>query len=209
MLLTISQIKEFTSTGVQFLSDFLLQTTSETLYIVLFLIVSIVLIYWPSREKWRVDKSKYLLKRLNKIEKPELIFGELRSKRVDPFLFEELILTSIQKFNPNVRITRNKKYTGDGGIDGTFVLNGVIVAIQAKKYVNEIATSHVLQLEKDMKKFGATYGLFVHTGRTRPATWNKTQGSDVFIVSGASMLALILRGKLPLELLKRCTTTTK
>lgn len=208
MLLTIPQINECISSGLQFLSESLQQATTETFYLILFLFFAIAIIYWPSREKWRVDKSKYLLKRLNKIQQPELIFGELRSNRVDPFLFEELILTSIQKFNPDVRIIRNKKYTGDGGIDGTFVLNGITVAIQAKKYVNQISTSHVLQLEKDMKKVGATYGLFVHTGKTRPATWSKTQGSDVFIVSGASMIALLLRGKLPLELRKRCSITT-
>jgi restriction system protein len=181
----------------------LIQTyPTQALIILLGVVVFYFILFGKSREKWRVDKSKYLLKDLKKINDPAHIFTRLR--RLDPFLYEELILTSIDKHNPHVKITRNKRYTGDGGIDGVIKLNGVKIAIQAKCYTNEIVTSDIFKLQTDMTKVGASYGLFVHTGKTRPVTWLKTKDSKVFIVSGASMIALLLRGELPLELLKCC-----
>jgi restriction system protein len=187
--------------------NLILTYPSQTLIILCAIVVFYLIVFAKSKEKWRIDKSKYVLKELNKMSDPSHIFTKLR--RLDPFLYEELILTSIDINNPNVEITRNKRYTGDGGIDGVIKINGVIVAIQAKCYTNEIVTSDVLKLQTDMAKVGATYALFVHTGRTRPATWTKTKDSNVFIVSGASMIALLVRGKLPLELLKCCNMQLK
>lgn len=159
-------------------------------------------IFVKPKERWRVEKSKKVQKKIAQINNPAQAFSFLR--KIDHFLFEELILTAIDKFNPNVEVVRNKRYTGDGGIDGVIKLNGITVAIQAKKYTNEINTSDVAKLETDMNKVGASIGLFVHTGKTRPATWKNSEGKNVIIISGARMLALVQRGKLPLELFERC-----
>ncbi|WHF57777.1 restriction endonuclease (plasmid) [Shewanella xiamenensis] len=178
----------------QYISNF----KSEAEFYQLLIVFSVFLffVFYQTNEKWRIDKSKKKLIELNKLsisnsDEAKLLFNKLR--RLDPFLFEELILTAIDRFNPNVKIIRNKRYTGDGGVDGLIVINNVKIAIQAKRYRNFINTSDVSKLEEKLSSVGASYGLFVHTGKTRPATWQRNEGSNVIIVSGARMLALVVK----------------
>lgn len=108
-------------------------------------------------------------------------------RKVDPFVFEEMILTSIKRNNH--QITRNKRYTGDGGIDGRAVINGVETIIQAKRYSSYIAAKDVEVFSSKCETLGSK-GLFVHTGRTG----KKARGlrhSNVDIVSGNRMLDLL------------------
>ena len=56
-------------------------------------------------------------------------------------IFEEMILTALKKRGH--KIIRNKKYTGDGGLDGQITMNGVEYLIQAKRYKNHINAAHV------------------------------------------------------------------
>lgn len=206
----------FTNHGREYLSEllgenfptyFISYIREEKEFFIIVLIAAIFLFYTPY-EKWRVDKSKKKLIELSKhsisdSDDAKLLFSKLR--RLDPFLFEELILTAIDKFNPNVKVIRNKRYTGDGGVDGIIEINNVRIAIQAKRYVNFINTTDVTNFNQVLPSVGASYGLFVHTGKTRSATWQKNSGSNVIIVSGARMLALVIKGKLPAELLNQCS----
>ncbi|MEJ2670168.1 MAG: restriction endonuclease, partial [Gammaproteobacteria bacterium] len=61
-------------------------------------------------------------------------FGFMR--RIDPFLFEEVILTALKRAGH--RIQRNARYTGDGGIDGQCWIRGEHYLIQVKRYSSHI-----------------------------------------------------------------------
>jgi restriction system protein len=163
-------------------------------------LIYLFLIWYHHRPtRWRVDRSKYALKKIAVMETPQQVFGYLR--KIDPFVFEEMILTAIDKHNTFVKIQRNQRYTGDGGIDGRFYINGKLVIIQAKRYSGFIKTADIEDLKNKVFNHGAAGGIFVHTGKTRVEALKKYSGEKVHIISGQAMVTLLKKGKLPLRLL--------
>ena len=133
----------------------------------------------------KIRLAERALKTLRKIESPAQQFGYLRS--VDPFVFEEMILTALSKLG--ARITRNKRYTGDGGIDGRFKYQGKRYLVQAKRYKNHISAQQVEEFS-DICRRKNKYGLFVHTGRTGKQSW-RNKDSNIVMLSGQKMLDLL------------------
>ncbi|MBA52874.1 MAG: restriction endonuclease [Pseudomonadales bacterium] len=78
----------------------------------------------------RIKTARRVLKKLQAIETPSAQFAYLR--KIDPFVFEELILEAFH--GGGLKIERNRRYTGDGGIDGKVKIHGRYVLIQAKRY---------------------------------------------------------------------------
>ncbi|MFV7771638.1 restriction endonuclease [Shewanella marisflavi] len=155
-----------------------------------------LVLLWPKKDsRWRVESSKRLFHKLQKLNGAAVI-SYLR--KVDCFVFEELLLTSIARFNPAIKVVRNSRYTGDGGCDGAFELEGKKFIIQAKRYEGFVNTADVLKLSKDVAKFDAVHGLFVHAGKTRKTTFYKCP-PNVTIVSGEQLVAWVKRGKLPMS----------
>ncbi|EPG3837388.1 restriction endonuclease [Klebsiella pneumoniae] len=62
-------------------------------------------------------------------------------RKIDPFVFEELLLEGFEAHG--FRTIRNKRYTGDGGIDGQVIIGKYRYLIQAKRYRGHIALQHV------------------------------------------------------------------
>lgn len=152
-----------------------------------------VLIAWftnkPLKHAWRIRQADRTICRLKKIGKnlgAPAQFGFLR-KSVDPFVFEEAILTALAK--RKLRIIRNRRYTGDGGIDGRCYYRGRLVLIQAKKYSNHINPQDVQKHVAICRRHKAL-GLFVHTGKTGPAS-RQSACPDLDIISGTRMLSLL------------------
>lgn len=116
-------------------------------------------------------------------------------KKIDPLVFEELILTSIDIGNPDFKVVRNTHYTGDGGADGMFNLPcGQLVYIQAKRYLNHINAAHVNDFTRLMVGGGAM-GLFVHTGRTGAlAKKYAADNPQMRMISGSKLVELIKYG---------------
>nr|WP_225226253.1 restriction endonuclease [Komarekiella delphini-convector] len=84
-------------------------------------------------------------------------------RKIDPFVFEELLLTCFERQGYNIR--RNKRYTGDGGVDGCIWLHGSLYLVQAKRYKDAINPVHVEEFAQVIARRGAAGGYFVHTGR--------------------------------------------
>tara|TARA_R110002072_G_scaffold301723_1_gene482157 strand:- start:13422 stop:14021 length:600 start_codon:yes stop_codon:yes gene_type:complete len=144
----------------------------------------------PVRHAWRIRKADWVLKRIKELSSesgPAAQFGFLRSKAVDPFTFEEAILSALK--NRKIKIKRNHRYTGDGGIDGTAWWNGKLILIQAKLYSGHITPKHVKEFDILCKKRRA-HGLFVHSGKTGPGSW-KHINQTLDIVSGGRLLKLL------------------
>jgi restriction system protein len=124
------------------------------------------------------------------------VFGYLR--KVDPNVFEEMVLTALQDGGRLVR--RNLRYTGDGGSDGSFYEPGVgWLQVQSKRYGSHISAEHVRDFSGLIKSSGCVGGVFVHTGKTGAGAWLPASGevSRVVMVSGNGLLGLLLRGELP------------
>jgi len=133
----------------------------------------------------KIRSARKKLTTFRSITDPGKQFSYIR--KVDPFVFEEMILTALK--DSGLKIKRNKRYTGDGGIDGKVVINGAMTLIQAKRYKGHIAAQHVTEFEGICRRRGCK-GLFVHTGRTgKQARANR---NDVDIISGQRMLNLLL-----------------
>lgn len=141
------------------------------------------------RKRWRIPASSRMLERVASINGFPAKLGYLRN--IDPFLFEEMILTAIKQ--AGYRIQRNSRYTGDGGIDGTFWIGKQRHLIQAKRYSGYIRKSDLDSFDR-LCRAKKCPGLFVHTGKTgKGARASSTE--RVEIVSGQRLLDL-LEGRL-------------
>lgn len=125
------------------------------------------------------------LKQLKRIDTPEQKISFLRG--VDPFVFEEMILTALKKSGH--KIIRNKKYTGDGGIDGQVYINGHHYLIQAKRYKAHINAAHVQEFAQICRRRKAR-GLFVHTGRTGKNAAANAKATRMIVISGDRLLKM-------------------
>ncbi len=121
---------------------------------------------------------------------PALIYAWLRA--MDALAFEEPLLESFERREH--RVVHNRRYTGDGGIDGQVVIDGRIWLIQAKRYAGAIRPEHVQAFASLCAARGAP-GLFIHTGRTGGSSSDVVaRYAAVEIVSGRQLLALITGG---------------
>jgi restriction system protein len=138
-------------------------------YIVIFsfyIMISVFFIYRIYRyykPRWRVRKAKEVLLKIRQFNTEKSHLSVLNYlKKIDPFVFEELLLTCFKE--SGCKIKRNRRYTGDGGIDGKVWINGKQHLIQAKRYSGHIKKSHVEEFITLCKKKRKS-GLFIHTGR--------------------------------------------
>jgi restriction system protein len=136
-----------------------------------------------------------LIRSMVPLENPGRVFAYLR--KVDPYRFEELILSELER--RQIRIIRSRRYSGDGGIDGQFFHDGELWLIQAKRYSKYIKPDHVWAFEAISQRSRAR-GLFVHTGKTpqRLRSMDRQCGL-VRIISGQELLKLFAGHAVSLE----------
>lgn len=145
----------------------------------------------PSRRA-RLHRSKQqharrVLDTIRSIERMPQSLAYLR--KIDPLTFEELLLEAFERRGHKVH--RNMRYTGDGGIDGAVIIDGVQHLIQAKRYQGAINPQHVRDFCHILDRRGYA-GFFCHTGRTGPSA--KALGRThprLTILSGQRLLDLL------------------
>jgi restriction system protein len=119
------------------------------------------------RHQRRITSSEAVLIRVNKIiaehhQPLPFVLGYLR--KIDPLVFEELLLSSFQR--QGYKIKRNQRYTGDGGIDGHVWVHGQMYLVQAKRYKDAIKAEHLEEFAQVIVRHKASGGFFIHTGTT-------------------------------------------
>ncbi len=139
----------------------------------------------PHSHRRRIRAADRALAKLAKIPSPAARFAWLR--KMDPFTFEEMILTALKR--EGAKITRNRRYTGDGGSDGQAEINGQRYFIQAKRYRGHINVADVNEFAALCAQSGVK-GLFVHTGKTGKGTVLAMASGIVRIVSGDGLIKL-------------------
>src|SRR3546814_265259 len=129
-------------------------------------------------------QSKRALKRMQSMT-PGAMINYLR--KMNPHAVEEIILDEAEAAGHRIRC--NHAYTGDGGIDGEIMVDGVWHLVQTKRYRKTISPQHVADFTALCARRGQP-GLFVHCGRTgQKSRFNAS--AQVRFISGTSITALI------------------
>lgn len=141
---------------------------------------------------FKIRRARRLRRRLIREDlSPASAIAYLR--KVDPYVFEELVLLSFRE--AGYRITRNRRYSGDGGIDGRIAKGGQRWFVQCKRYKGYISSRQVAEFAAVCQE-GRRRGVFVHTGRTGGASREMfAYDDDIEVVSGARLCRLILQGE--------------
>lgn len=162
-----------------------------TATLITFVVAAILmLIFKRSKRKHRYNRrtGTRVLKKISSFSYDGQRINYLR--KIDPFVFEELLLDAFKQNGYSIQ--RNKRYTGDGGIDGiVYNKQGHKFLIQAKRYKNTISSKHVADFSHLIKQRNAYGGFFVHTGRTPKTLFGRYP--NVRIISGSSLINLIMK----------------
>ncbi len=107
--------------------------------------------------------------------------------KVDPFVFEEMIMAAFA--NRDIRTRKERRYTGDGGVDGRIFLNGKLVLCQMKRWRSHINLKDIKNFEALCHKHNSK-GLFIHSGRTGEGC-KEYRSDSLDIISGIRLLDLL------------------
>lgn len=140
------------------------------------------------RHKHNQTKATKVLKKINTFKFDGQKINYL--KKIDPFVFEELLLDAFE--NKGYRVERNKKYSGDGGVDGIiYNSEGEKIAIQAKRYGGYINGKHIERFSRDIKLKRASSGLFIYTGKTSSQVRDLFKGTSITLIGGSDLIKLL------------------
>lgn len=144
----------------------------------------------PFHHRWRRRQAKTMCASFrgpDVMQSPGRVYARLRA--MDPLAFEELLLESFAARGHKVR--RNRRYTGDGGIDGQVIIGGRVWLIQAKRYASAIRPEHVAAFA-NVCRSRRSPGIFIHTGRTGALSRAAFDGSgQIELISGEKLIALL------------------
>ncbi|MBQ8189306.1 MAG: restriction endonuclease [Lachnospiraceae bacterium] len=150
-------------------------------------------LFREKRHQWYIRRAKQIYHKINYGNNgysPAQLLMYLR--HINPYVFEELLLYAFQC--KGYKIIRNKRYSGDGGIDGQVVIDGYRIPIQAKRYASYIKRGHIAAFAHIIEQKRKPYGLFIHTGRTGK-TSGTTSYPTVRIISGRRLLDLLYKDR--------------
>ena len=140
----------------------------------------------PAPHARQIAKAHRVLRRLGGLDGPgraARVIAYLR--KVDPYVFEELLLNAFAR--RGVAVRRNRRYSGDGGIDGYLQLDGGI-CVQAKRYRGHIRAADVAAF-KALVAARRCRGVFIHTGRTGRGA--RAAAGSLEILSGQRLVDLV------------------
>lgn len=137
-------------------------------------------------------RAERIYRKFNKENTPPgRMFAYMR--KINPYVFEELVLLAFEK--KGYRIKRNRRYSGDGGIDGKVFIDGHTVLIQCKRYFAHIDAEHVRSFASLCERERCT-GVFVHTGRTGRKSWEIARRyGDITFISGNTLVDLMMKDR--------------
>ncbi|MCI0363736.1 MAG: restriction endonuclease [Phycisphaerales bacterium] len=111
-------------------------------------------------------------------------------KRLDPFLFEDLVLLTYEQLGWSVQ---SGKRTGDGGIDGIVMRNGTTLIVQCKRFVRgDVGAPLLRDLLGTVTKHKATGGVLITTsGFSKEARAWCQDLPHIELVDGHRLLVMI------------------
>lgn len=170
----------------------------QILIFMIFLSIIVGIKLFKEKNIYRIKKGHQILKKIRTFTEPNKetkIINYLR--QIDPFTFEEMLLSLFK--NSGCKITRNKRYTGDGGIDGRFKYDREHYFIQAKRYSNYIKVTDV-QSFADVCKKNKVKGLFIHTGKSgKTVNTILSNNSHIVIIHPEELVDFIVTGTIKIS----------
>lgn len=168
-------------------------------------VIALIVMDAAGKQCWRWRPNKRYRRHQKNIGNADNVLNRLRSwkagseaeiivyvRKIGPFVFEEMILNCFRDIG--AKIVRNKKYSGDGGIDGQFFYKGIQWLIQVKRYKSAINPEHVREFAQLCRSFDAkgkqVKGVFIHTGRTGKKSYRNLD-PNIKIISGYRLIKLI------------------
>lgn len=148
---------------------------------------------------YHIKQARIIVKKLKMISKEPGSGGKVMNylRKVNPYVFEELILNVIE--DSNILVTRNTRYSGDGGVDGIFKVKKGRVLIQCKRYSHYISHEDVTRLATSVKEDKYYMGIFVHTGKTGQGAREAMKvDQNILFISSSTLIDLVL-GKINIE----------
>ena len=166
--------------------------TRTQLIALVFLIITciayVLSLFGPNRHQRRRKKAQQVANKLKAFQEPGQILTYLR--KIDPFVFEEILLNAFEACG--YKVIRNKRYTGDGGIDGQIIYEGSRIPVQAKRYTHHINKAHMVAFSEVTQQRKAPFGLFIHTGQTGKGSYEAaTTSTPILIISGDRLIRLV------------------
>ncbi len=163
--------------------------------LVILLVVIAAFVFWKGGHSWvsrrhkaRRDQARRFAQLLGSGSLlPAQAFAYLR--KINPFTFEELVLDGFER--AGYLAVRNRRYSGDGGVDGRVIAGGKEYLVQCKRYRGYVSRQDVEDFSRVCTRL-CRDGFFVHTGKTGNGSTETAQlFGNVTIVSGDSMLDLV------------------
>jgi restriction system protein len=145
----------------------------------------------------RIDRARKVIHTVRQFQGEALsarTIGYLR--RLDPFVFEEVVLTCLEE--SGAAVWRSSRYTGDGGVDGHVHLPQLGWApIQVKRFCGHVCRSDVFDFYELLERRRCKAGLFVHSGKTSEDLRGVLRSTQVILFSGEKLAQLVRRSSTP------------
>jgi restriction system protein len=138
-----------------------------------------------------VQRSRRVLRAVRAFKEPDVgarCLAYLRA--VDPLVFEEVVMSALE--DAGLLVLRGRRYSGDGGVDGVVWLpDRGWFAVQSKRYRQHVCLAHVCAFGEVVAGGGYDGGLFVHTGRSGAALYERLDVARIALLSGDRLLRLV------------------
>jgi restriction system protein len=138
-----------------------------------------------------VRQSRRVLRAVRGFDEPGVGARSLAYLRaVDPLVFEEVVMSALE--DAGLLVLRSKRYSGDGGVDGTVWLpERGWFAVQSKRYRHHVCLEHVCAFSQVLASEDFDGGLFVHTGRSGAALYPQIDAGGIALLSGDRLVRLV------------------
>lgn len=149
-----------------------------------------IAVFRPGRHYYKLKTAKRVYMKIQGLD-DACVLPYLR--KIDPYVFEELVLWAFKQ--KGYRVYRNARYSGDGGVDGKVRINGKKLLIQDKRYSGYIQLAHIKAFDETCRKKKQN-GLFIHTGKTGQNSKDISCNSErITIISGTKLIQLLKHEK--------------
>ncbi|WP_165390962.1 restriction endonuclease [Pseudoduganella lutea] len=150
-----------------------------------------------------VRQSRRVLRAVRGFTEPGVGARSLAYLRaVDPLVFEEVVMSALE--DAGLLVLRSRRYSGDGGVDGTVWLPGRgWYAVQSKRYRHHVCLEHICAFSQVLASQDFDGGLFVHTGRSGAALYPQMDAGGIALLSGERLIRLVRERVLDVRLRAR------
>lgn len=144
-----------------------------------------------NKHQLNIQHGKRVLQQLrSKATEVELPMAIAMLRRMNPYAFEELLLTCCEE--QGWQIQRNFRYSNDGGLDGRVAIAGKLYLIQAKRYTGHIKPEHIRDFYSVIGQSQADGGFFIHTGKTGSLSKELLREFGINLISGQRLVNFVL-----------------